>query len=69
VGANETATFAGRIERQAVDEPHNLLEQERDALVRQVEGIAALLNELVTALPSLEVFAALPSLDDQMALN
>jgi signal transduction histidine kinase/CheY-like chemotaxis protein len=69
VGANETAAFASRIERQAVDEPHNLLEQDRDALVRQIGGVAALLNELVAALPSLEVFAALPSLDEQTAFN
>ena len=69
VGANSAASLAGRIERQAVDEPHNVTEHDRDALVAQVESVASLLHELVAALPSLEVFAALPSLDEHPNLN
>ena len=69
VGAMSAAVLAGRIERQAVNEPHNVTVRDRDELVVQVEFIASLLHQLVAALPSLEVFAALPSLDEQAGLN
>jgi signal transduction histidine kinase/CheY-like chemotaxis protein len=69
VGAGEVAELASALERQAAQEPAAITHEMAERLVVEVIAISSLLKDLVQALPSLEVFAALPALDEGAALH
>jgi signal transduction histidine kinase/CheY-like chemotaxis protein len=68
VGASHAAELAGSIERTIVEAPDSLTMETCHALLDEIRIIASLLEDLVAALPSIEVFAALPALDDDHQL-
>lgn len=64
VGASHAAELAGSIEKAVVEAPTSLDIDTCHALLDEIKIIASLLEDLITALPSIEVFAALPSLEE-----
>ncbi len=69
VGASHAAQIAGSIEKIVVEAPETLEQKMCHELLEEVKLIACLLEDLVSALPSIEVFAALPALEDTLALH
>jgi CheY-like chemotaxis protein len=64
VGASHAAELAGTIEKLVVESPTSLNKETCHALLEEVKVIACVLEDLITALPSIEVFAALPALEE-----
>lgn len=69
VGASHAAQLAGTIEKLVVESPENLDRAMCDELLEEIKLIACLLEDLVSALPSIEVFAALPALEESSQLH
>lgn len=69
VGASHAAQLAGSIEKIVVESPDTLERALCQDLLEEVKLIACLLEDLVAALPSIEVFAALPALDENLPLH
>ncbi len=68
VGAHEAASFAASLEQQArKSEPLTAIAVE--TLCDAVSGTAMIVQEIVTALPSVEIFSALPLTDEILALH
>lgn len=69
VGASHAAQLAGSIEKLVVESPESLNRAMCDELLEEIKLIACLLEDLVSALPSIEVFAALPALEESSQLH
>jgi len=69
VGASQAAELAGSLEKMVVESPTTLREEMFHELLDEIKVIACLLEDLITALPSIEVFAALPSLEETSSFH
>jgi HPt (histidine-containing phosphotransfer) domain-containing protein len=69
VGASHAAQLAGSIEKLVVESPASLRSEMCHELLDEVKVIACLLEDLITALPSIEVFAALPALEENSSFH
>jgi CheY-like chemotaxis protein len=69
VGASQAAELAGTLEKMVVESPVTLRKEMFHELLDEVKVIACLLEDLITALPSIEVFAALPSLEENSSFH
>jgi CheY-like chemotaxis protein len=68
VGAQEAASFAASLEQLArKSEP--ITDSALETLCEVVSSTATIVQEIVTALPSVEIFSALPLTDDMLALH
>ena len=68
VGAQEAASHAASLEQQArKSEP--VTQTALKTLCEAVSSTATIVQEIVTALPSVEIFSALPLTDDMLALH
>ena len=64
VGASHAAQLAGALEKMVMESPTTLRKEMFDELLDEIKVLACLLEDLITALPSIEVFAALPALEE-----
>jgi HPt (histidine-containing phosphotransfer) domain-containing protein len=69
VGASHAAQLAGTIEKAVVEAPETVSKEMSHELLEEIKLIACLLEDLVSALPSIEVFAALPALEENAQLH
>lgn len=69
VGARDIAAIAHEVERLAMTEPERLTRNSLTELARGVQVVVSLLERLVGAIPSLEIFAALPPIDDALSFQ
>lgn len=69
VGASRAAQLAGCIEKMVVESPESLRSEPCHELLDEIKVIVCLLEDLITALPSIEVFAALPALEENSSFN
>lgn len=68
-GAQIAADLAAILEDKAVHKPDNVTREEISNLAAATRDAAVVAKELVSALPSLEVYSALPSIDDEVTLH
>ena len=68
-GAQSAAHLAAILEEKAVHEPNTITVEEISNIAAATRDAALVAQELVIALPSLEVYSALPSIDDEVTLH
>jgi len=68
-GAQFAAQLAAILEEKAVHEPNTITLEEISHIAAATRDAALVAQELVIALPSLEVYSALPSIDDEVTLH
>jgi CheY-like chemotaxis protein len=69
VGAQTAANMAAELESKAIDAPDTITSEEITKLGCATREAATIINELLGALPSLEVFSALPALDEALSIH
>ncbi len=68
-GAQSASSLAALLEERIVNQPQSVAIEEIRKLATATREAAAIIKEVVSALPSLEVFSALPALGDQLMLH
>jgi signal transduction histidine kinase/CheY-like chemotaxis protein len=68
-GACSAAELASKLEKQIVDSPTTVTRESIEALGDVIRSTVLIVKELVQAIPSLEVFSALPPIDDELTLH
>lgn len=68
-GAEVAAKLAASLEDKAAKEVHTITATDIVDLAHATRNAAAVITEVVTALPSLELYSALPSIEDALSLH
>jgi two-component system sensor histidine kinase/response regulator len=68
-GASSAGKLAGDLEKQAVESPETVTRESIEALGDIVRSTVLIVKELAQAIPSLEVFSALPPIDEELTLH
>ncbi len=69
IGAQNAANLAAELESKALKSPDTITTEEITKLGCATREAATVINEILGALPSLEVFSALPALDEALAIH
>jgi hypothetical protein len=69
VGASTAGELAGNLEKQVVESPDSVTRETVEALGDVVRSTVLIVKELSQAIPSLEVFSALPPIEDELTLH
>jgi signal transduction histidine kinase/CheY-like chemotaxis protein len=68
-GASSAGELADNLEKQVVESPEAVTRESIEALGDIVRSTVLIVKELVQAIPSLEVFSALPPIDEELSLH
>ena len=69
VGAKGPGELASKLEKQAVECPETIAPEEIQALSEAVRSTVLIIKDIVQALPSVELFSALPPIDDALTVH
>lgn len=69
VGAQTAANLAAELESKALKAPDTVTADEITKIGCSTREAATIISEILSALPSLEVFSALPAIEDEMTLH